>query len=93
MLSTGKSYQTFSGHKAVIYAFIGNTGAEYAYLAYVQLPDGVLQLKYSETGVSEMYSRDLDLVMPVGGIVDALARQLHVAKQVLRPFQPLKAHA
>jgi hypothetical protein len=90
MLSIGKSYQTFSGHSATIYAYIGNTGLEYAYMAYVQLPDGILQLKYSESGCSEMYSRDLDLVMPIGGIVDALARQLHVAKQVLRPFQPAK---
>lgn len=93
MLSTGQTYTTFSGHKATVYAYIGNTGEAYGYLAYVQLDSGITQLKYNETGISELYARELDLVMPVGGIVDALAHQMHIAKQVLRPFQPLKAHA
>lgn len=79
MLRIGSSYTTLNGIVVTIYGSVSTAG-DYPYLAYVQLTSGPIHLKYNAEGQSSLQQRELDLVLPIGGIVDGLAMAVHKAK-------------
>lgn len=85
MLTIGSHYRTMGGHRATVFAYISTV--KHPYVVYVQLDDGLHRLQYTETGTSELASRELDLVVPYGG---SSKRMQLDASRVLRPFQALR---
>lgn len=95
MLSTGQVYRTYAGHKAIVFAEIGNSGLQYPFVVYVMLPDGPNRLQYAPNGRSELADRGLDIILPQAGNLCPVAQYALIAqaRQVLRPFQVLQGNA